>query len=53
MDYVHIKGKKNVVVDLLSRWKNTPNDVFKLHSHIANPLCLNVPSEFLNLDNDI
>ena len=27
MDYVHIKGKENVVADLLSRWKNTINDV--------------------------
>ena len=43
MDYVHIQGKENVVADLLSRWKNTPNNVLKLHSHIADPLWLNVP----------
>ena len=53
MDYFHIKGKENVVADLLSRWKNTINDVLKLHAHIPDPLWLNGPSEFLNLDNDI
>ena len=53
MDYAHIQGKKNVVADLLSRWKNSPNNILKLHSHIADPLWLNVPHEFLNLDNDI
>ena len=53
IDYVHIKGKENVIADLLSRWKNTPTDVLRLHSHLADHLWLNVPSEFLDLDNDI
>ena len=53
MNYVHIKGKENIVADLLSRWRNTPNDILKLHSHIADPLWLQVPGEFLDLDNEI
>ena len=53
VDYVHIMGKNNTIADLLSRWKHTPNDILKLHSHIPDPLWLNVPSDFLNLDNDI
>ena len=53
MDYVHIRGKENVIADLLSRWKVTPKNVLKLRSHIPDPLWLKIPHEFLELDNDI
>ena len=47
MDYVHIRGKENVIADLLSRWKVTPENVLKLQSHIPDPLWLKIPHEFL------
>ena len=53
VDYVHIKGKENAVTDLLSRWCPTAENITKLHSHISDPLWLNVATEFLELNNDI
>ena len=51
--YVHIRGKHNVIADLLSRWVPTPQNVLKLHSHIPDPLWISVPENILELDNDI
>ena len=53
VNYVHIKGKNNVIADLLSRWCPTAKNIVKLSSHIPDPLWLEVPSEFLELDNEI
>ena len=44
MDYVHIRGKENVVADLLYRWRSTKENILKLHSHIADRLWLQVPN---------
>ena len=46
ISYVRVKGTKSVVVDLLSRWKATPENILKLLSH-------DVPTSFLELDNEI
>ena len=51
--YVHIRGKNNVVANLLSRWVPTTENIQKLQSHIPDPLWINVPNEVLDLDNDI
>ena len=51
--YVHIRGKHNVIADLLSRWVPTPENVLKLHSQIPDPLWISVPDDILELDNDI
>ena len=51
--YVHIRGKHNIIADLLSRWVPTPQNVLKLQSHIPDPLWISVPENILELDNDI
>ena len=51
--YVHIKGKNNVVADLLSRWVPTIENIHKLQSYIPDPLWINVPDDILDLVNDI
>ena len=51
--YVHIRGKHNVIADLLSRWVPTPQNVLKLQSHIPDLLWISVPENILELDNDI
>ena len=48
-----ILKEKIVIVDLLSRWVPTPENVLKLQSHIPDPLWINVPSDLLELDYDI
>ena len=53
ISYVHIKGKNNVVADLLSRWVPTVENIHKLQSHIPDPLWIKVPNDVLDLDNDI
>ena len=53
ISYVHIKGKNNAIADLLSRWVPTADNILKLQSHIPDPLWLQVPSHFLELDNNI
>ena len=51
--YVHIRGKHNIIADLLSRWVPTPQNVLKLQSHIPDLLWISVPENILELDNDI
>ena len=51
--YVHIRGKHNVIADLLFRWVPTSDNVLKLQSHIHDPLWIRVPNDILELDNDI
>ena len=46
-------GKDNVVADLLSGWTGSAHDYEKLHSHVRDPLWLQVTSEYLELDNII
>ena len=51
--YVHIRGKHNVIPDLIFRWVPTPENILELESHIPHPLWINVPDNVLGLHNDI
>ena len=45
--YVRIRGKHNIIADLLSRWVLTPQNVLKLQSHIPDPLWISVPENII------
>ena len=41
LKFAHIKGDKNITADLLSRWKNTEENVQKLKKLVPNAVWLN------------
>ena len=51
--YTHIQGRKNVVADLLSRWKNTQSHHQILCQHVNNPIWMVIPHNVLEIDNEI
>ena len=51
--YSHIQGRKNVVADLLSRWKNTQIQHQILCQNVRNPIWMAIPSNVLEIDNEI
>ena len=53
VQYVHVLGKNNRAVDLLSRWSNTLEDIKELHTLIVNPVWVPVNITLLDLDDTI
>ena len=53
MRYSHIQGRKNVVADLLSRWKNTEFQNQTLSQQVRNPIWMVIPHNILEIDNEI
>ena len=51
--YSHIRGSKNVVADLLSRWKNSQLQQHILGQNVKNPVFMFVPENILQIDNEI
>ena len=51
--YSHIQGRKNVIADLLSRWKNSQVQHQFLIQKISNPVWINIPQKILEIDNEI
>ena len=51
--YSHIQGRKNVIADLLSRWKNSQVQHQYLIQRISNPVWMNIPHKILEIDNEI
>ena len=51
--YSHIQVRKNVVPDLLSRWKNTQIQHQVLSQNVKNPIWMSIPHNVLEIDNEI
>ena len=51
--FVHIPGKKNVVADVLSRWRGSVDQFNKLKSVIQNPIWCQINPELFHIDYDI
>ena len=51
--YSHIQGRKNVVADLLSRWKNAQFQHPVLSQNVKNPIWMDIPHNILEIDNEI
>ena len=49
----HIQGTKNNVANLLSRWRNTTEDVQKLYHLIESPVWVNTDIALTYLNHDI
>ena len=50
--YSHIQGSKNMVADLLSRWKNFQVEQMLCES-VKNPISMAIPEKVLQIDNEI
>ena len=53
LKYAHIRRDKNVTGDLLSRWKNSEENIKKLQKLVPNAVWEKVDSEFLTWDLEI
>ena len=51
--FVHIPGKKNVVADVLSRWRGSVDQFNKLKSVIQNPIWCQINPELFHIDYNI
>ena len=51
--YSQIQSRKNVIADLLSRWKNSQVQRQLLIQKINNPVWMNIPQKILEIDNEI
>ena len=53
LQYTHIRGSENKVADILSRWQGTREQIQWLHSHVHQPIWLEVSIDFLELHPDL
>ena len=53
LKYAHIRRDKNVTGDLLSRWKNSEENIKKLQKLVPNAVWIEGNAELLNLDLEI
>ena len=49
----HVTGSQNTVADLLSRWRNVPEDYTKLHQLVQDPICISTHIDLILLNHDI
>ena len=50
LQVTHIPGKKNIIADLLSRWKNTVNPHSLLKFHLPNFAWVKITQENIDID---
>ena len=53
LSYVHMLGKKNIVADILSRWKRSGSNYDILNSRVQSPIWIEVSYECLLLYNEL
>ena len=53
LQYTHIRGSENKVTDILSRWQGTREQIQWLHSHVHQPVWLEVSIDLLELDPEL
>ena len=53
LKFAHIKEENNNIADLLSRWKNSEENIEKLKELAPNATWVTVTTDFLSLDFEI